>query len=378
MSRSWSQAVHGTSASQIDKSAQDVYAEEEVIKRPASKAEFADFIDDNEEEDNEDSTKEAESHNSFVDDEAEEVNGYDEDDSKDSSLANYMRENEVPVDGHSIGSEDSGHDDPDGEEDEDDEMDSFIVSDDEEERLLEGTGDDLSDGDDNDEKQVTKPRRSVLRMVDSSEDEENAVVEPEPVSVNDNDINNDSNEVADEEEPPQETATARPDISIHVSDRQTNKLLSRSVIDRSVNKTNSKLNKSLNTTNSHTTDIDFSAYVEKAKAQNKWAKSNSTESDSSIVVPERQITKLLSNSVLEVGKRNKKNSKLNKSLGTAMETNDVNITRSEFIVEKKGKLLPQDSEEVIGDTVQDVEMESPPKVKTPKAKTTKVKSKQFS
>lgn len=366
LSRSWSQAVHGTSASQIDKSAQDV-STEEVIKRPVPKAQLDDFIDDDEKEaEDSNNSKEEEAHNSFVDNEAEEVDEYDEHDSMDSSTKEYLRANEVPTDGHSIGSKDSEHGD--GEEEDEDEMDSFIVSDnDEEDDLLDGTGDDLSD---DDEAKVAKPRRSVLRLADSSEDEENEVA-VETVSdpaEKDNEINDDStlisNEVGDEE-----SINDKTNNSIQVSERQSNKLLSKTISEISDKKAASKLNKSLGTSASKA-EIDFSVYVEKIKS-----KTNSEQSPAanlSIQVPERQISKLLSNSVSEEGTQKKKKSKHNKSLGTAMDTENGDISFSAYAAEKKqkkSKTLPEPKNvSASTETVQDVEMQSPPKVKTLKVK----------
>lgn len=347
---------------------------EEVIKRPVKKAQLDDFIDDDEEdEDNSREENEQVARNGFVDDEAEEVNeDYEEDDSMDSSTREYLRANEVPDDGHSIGSKDSeqegdfDHEVADEEEDEE-EMDSFIVSDDEEEEdnLLEGTGDDLSDVE---EKKVVKPRRSIRRLADSS-DEDDAVVEA--IKNPDEDFNDDttlvSNEVGVKE-------TEQPETSISVSERQINKLLSKSISDASDKKANSKLNKSLGA-KTHTADIDFSASAAKAIPKNDSEASEA--SNSSIEVPERQIKKLLSNS-LHLGKQKQKKSKHNKSLGTALDKVDVDVSFSAFVSEnklKKSKIVYEVAESTGEEPVADIEMLSPPKTKVPKVKPQKEKGK---
>ncbi|XP_053672818.1 transcriptional regulator ATRX-like [Anopheles nili] len=122
--------------------------------------------------------KTAANRNEFVDDEALEVDGYQSGDSLASDLREEMRENEIPDQGEDLGSMDSEDID---EEDEENENDSFIVSDDDdddeeidEDKLLEGTGDDLSmsDASPQKNKQKSKPRRRIKNNVDDSEDEQ--------------------------------------------------------------------------------------------------------------------------------------------------------------------------------------------------------------
>ncbi|XP_058465686.1 protein slender lobes [Malaya genurostris] len=121
---------------------------------------------DHEEDDDE------ESKNSLVDDEAMEVDDYHSGDSLDSETRADMEQNDIPVDGESIGSQDSEMSedaDRDGDEEEQDEKDSFIVSDDEGSNLLEGTGDDLALG----EEPVR--RRRIIQQVDSSDYEDQEI-----------------------------------------------------------------------------------------------------------------------------------------------------------------------------------------------------------
>lgn len=347
------------------------------------KAQLDDFDDDDEE----DSENEV-SRNSLVDDEAHEEDGYQEGDSLDSVMREYMEANEVPEDGVSIGSKDSDEEDVDKEDDEDedkedDEMDSFIVTDDDEEgdhseSLLDGTGDDLSlDGD----AKSKKPRRSILRIQESSDDDEEITAESSSGS---------NNNVNEEDEPADQSKEhVKSESSFIVSERQTNKLLSKTIIESSGDnkKANGKNNKSLGATNASDAEISFSTYIDKHKSK-KFIVSDSddapadqqqtsSQEDTSIEVPDRQVNKLLSKSVLVASKKDKKNkSKHNKSLGIAAES-ELQTSFKSYVVSQLSKKAARSEEtlpaELVADTtetVKDVEMESPPKTKT---KTPKVK-----
>lgn len=352
------------------------------------KAQLDDFDDDNEE----DSTAEKVLvRNSFVDDEAQEVE--DEDDSMDSSTRAYLKENEVPVDGVSIGSKDSELGD-DQVDEEDDEMNSFIVSDGDEDDLLEGTGDDLS----SDAETVTKPRRSVLRLADSSDDEkvdeafekieESNVKETvkkveeafeKDDSVDASDAATKADAIEEDQHQSLEEVSAELNTSIDVSERQTNLLLSKTISEPNTTKTKSQRNKSLGAATAKNAEIDFSAYVQAAKSKSN--NSDAVQSDSAnvlaISVGDRQTNQLLSKSVHEGGKSKSHKAKHNKSLNTsAMDVDDVDITFSSYVQAPVTTPSPksaaaQSEEPSLGsiDSVNDdIVMISPPKVKAPKVK----------
>ncbi|XP_058813425.1 protein slender lobes-like [Topomyia yanbarensis] len=174
LAKSWSHAVKGTSGQGIDvfsvrkQEEQDRRDEEahklnESLKRKS--LETSKKIEHDEEEESETSRR-----NSLVDDEAMEADGYQSGDSLDSETRAEMEDNEIPVDGESIGSQDSEKSadiDEDGEEEEN-ENDSFIVTDEEDSNLLDGSGDDLAI---NEEPVSSNKRRRIIQPVDSSDDE---------------------------------------------------------------------------------------------------------------------------------------------------------------------------------------------------------------
>lgn len=229
--------MHGTPSSRVDRSIKEA-STEQVIKKPVEKPQLDDFDDDDEE----DSVNEG-SKNSLIDDEAEEAeDDYKEGNSIDSVIRKYMEAQEVPMDGVSLGSQDT-----DNEEEEDDEMDSFIVTD-EEEDLLDGSGDDLSY---DDEKPKKKSKRSVLRLPDSSDEDK----------VEERSKENKVPEEGQKEEAPK----ADPNVSsIDVSERQTNKLLSKTVLETEKKK-EAKHNKSLTSSLPSEHEISFSSYIDKNK-----------------------------------------------------------------------------------------------------------------
>ncbi|XP_055587466.1 protein slender lobes [Uranotaenia lowii] len=115
--------------------------------------------------------------NSFIDDEAMEVDDYQSGDSMDSETRREMEENEIEDHGETIGSEDS-----EDQEEESNDEDSFVVSDNESESLLEGTGDDLE----SEEEQINpkqKKRKRILSEQDSSAQEDNDETKSEKSSL---------------------------------------------------------------------------------------------------------------------------------------------------------------------------------------------------
>ncbi|XP_055616186.1 titin homolog [Toxorhynchites rutilus septentrionalis] len=195
LSKSWSQAVKGKGTDKgidvfsVRKQEQQRQDEEEAEKLNKEREEQAkkrksgerssrdESDEDNEEDEDEDDEIEAAQRNTFLDDEAMEVDDYQSGESMDSETRAEMEENDIPVDGESIGSQDSEHSDEDncdddGDDDDDGdegEKDSFIVSDDEELEIIDDSDEEIS------ETKVTnsdkKKRKRIIEQVDSSEGE---------------------------------------------------------------------------------------------------------------------------------------------------------------------------------------------------------------
>lgn len=175
---SWTQAVKGTSSDKgidvfsVRKQEEERQQEEqtkqlnESLKRKSSEKKVEVEEEEEEEEDEEDD--DVPERNSFVDDEAMEVKGYQSGDSLDSETRAEMDAHELD-DGETLGSEDSDAD----EEEEDD--DSFIASDDEEYDLLDGSGDDLGSDKDADKSSAKKKHKRILHLADSSEEESSVI-----------------------------------------------------------------------------------------------------------------------------------------------------------------------------------------------------------
>lgn len=195
LSKSWSQAVKGKGNDKgIDvfsirkqeqqrrdeEQAEQLNKEREELSRKRKSEEKSSRDESEEEVEGEDNSEdeeeiEATQRNSFVDDEAMEADGYNSGDSLDSETRENMKENEIPIDGESIGSEDSEDGEQSGEEAsqdeeevEEEEDDSFIVSD-EEMELLDGTDEEISDVEEM--KSRPKKRKRIIERVDSSEEE---------------------------------------------------------------------------------------------------------------------------------------------------------------------------------------------------------------
>lgn len=193
LSKSWSQAVKGSAGKGIDmfsvrKQEEQEQKDEETkrlneslkasAKKRKSPMKTPRKEEDYEEEDDEevgvsellggDSSQDG---SNFIDDEAMEVDDYESGDSLDIEDHQEMEDNEVPEHGESIGSEDS--DNEGSEEDEDGDDDSFIAPEDEyeEPELLEGSGDDLSGSENEQNKSKTKKRKRIVEVVDTSDDE---------------------------------------------------------------------------------------------------------------------------------------------------------------------------------------------------------------
>lgn len=138
----------------------------------------------------------------FHDDEAMEVDGYESGDSMDSEERREIEENEIPVDGESIGSHTTeDENDESVEEEESDNADSFIVSDNEEvlEQSDSNEEDDLLDGEEEHNDHNRKKKKTYKRLQrpadsSSSEDEEEEkekVEQHEEVKSAEGDSNND-------------------------------------------------------------------------------------------------------------------------------------------------------------------------------------------
>lgn len=138
-----------------------------TVKRSAKKLSIVSIRDSDDDDD--DSSDNDKSRNMFIDDEAMDSNG---EPSMDEDERQYMEENEIPVDGISLGS-DSDNGDSDGECSESN--DSFIVSD-SSIPLLDGTGDDL---DLSKELELNKSQSKLKRgnKICDTSDEELEVVE---------------------------------------------------------------------------------------------------------------------------------------------------------------------------------------------------------
>ncbi|XP_053697032.1 protein slender lobes [Sabethes cyaneus] len=189
LSKSWSKAVKGSTTDKgidvfsVRKQEEEERKDEEIrelnesLKRKSldGRTKDEEEIEQNEEDDCSDA-EEHEDQNSFVENEAIEVNDYHSGDSLDSETRAEIDENAIVEEGESIGSQDSD-DDEDG-EGEEDEKDSFIVSDEDEHSLLEVSGDDLAD---ESAKSIKKKRSRILQQEDSSDEDNdsNKMDEPE-------------------------------------------------------------------------------------------------------------------------------------------------------------------------------------------------------
>uniref|UniRef100_A0A2M4B913 Putative microtubule-associated protein futsch n=1 Tax=Anopheles marajoara TaxID=58244 RepID=A0A2M4B913_9DIPT len=151
LSNSWTQSVRGSNAKGIDKFSeqkQEIDQIELKKQEEASKALRSPLVrekpdqqhngtDDERADEQDDDDEEPIGEKSvWLDDEAMEVDGYQSGDSMDSEERREMEQNEIPIDGEDLGSEDTEEED---EQDEDN--DSFIVPDDEVETELEEESD---------------------------------------------------------------------------------------------------------------------------------------------------------------------------------------------------------------------------------------------
>ncbi|ETN60874.1 hypothetical protein AND_007492 [Anopheles darlingi] len=165
LSNSWTQSVRGSNAKGIDKfgeQKQEIDQMELKKQEEASKALRSPLIiaksdkqrkstDDEQGDEQADEEEEViDEQIKWVDDEAMEVDGYQSGDSMDSEERREMEQNEIPIDGEDLGSEDTEEDD---ELDEDN--DSFIVPDDEVESELEEESDVESDTGEENESNVS-------------------------------------------------------------------------------------------------------------------------------------------------------------------------------------------------------------------------------
>ncbi|XP_050086856.1 microtubule-associated protein futsch-like [Anopheles aquasalis] len=152
LSNSWTQSVRGSNAQSIDKFSEQKQEIDQIELKKQEEASKAllrsplvsekstqqhDCTDDEQadEQADEDETPVGEK-SLWLDDEAMEVDGYQSGDSMDSEERREMEQNEIPIDGEDLGSEDTEEED---EQDEDN--DSFIVPDDEVETELEEESD---------------------------------------------------------------------------------------------------------------------------------------------------------------------------------------------------------------------------------------------
>ncbi|XP_065080068.1 titin-like [Ochlerotatus camptorhynchus] len=179
-SKSWTQAVKGTSNDKgidvfsVRKQEEEQRQEEqtkqlnESLKRKILEKIEVDDDEEEEEEEEEEEDDDAPKRNSFVDDEAMEVKGYESGDSLDSETRAEMDANELD-EGESLGSKDSEIDD------EEEENDSFIASDDEEFDLLDGSGDDLDSEKEENKSKDKKKHKRIIHQADSSDEEQSVI-----------------------------------------------------------------------------------------------------------------------------------------------------------------------------------------------------------
>lgn len=175
-SKSWSQPVR-RSQEGIEKKI-DCFEKFKVSPQKESKNKSSsprksrtNVIEDSDEEDaeeameiDEDEVDEEPERHSLIDDEAEEC---DYEDSLDSEERQYLKDNEIPENGHEIGSEDSDC----GDEEEDESNDSFVVDDDVVEHDDDDDEDDIAFIDESPEKlSAKKNRKRIVEPSDSSDD----------------------------------------------------------------------------------------------------------------------------------------------------------------------------------------------------------------
>ncbi|XP_035783198.1 protein slender lobes-like [Anopheles albimanus] len=160
LSNSWTQSVRGSNAKSIDKFSEQKQEIDQIALKKQEEASKAlrsplvskqsdpqqDCTDDEQADEDEEPIGEK---SIWVDDEAMEVDGYQSGDSMDSEEQREMEQNEIPIDGEDLGSEDTEEED---EQDEDN--DSFIVPDDEVETELEEESDVDSDAGEESESDV--------------------------------------------------------------------------------------------------------------------------------------------------------------------------------------------------------------------------------
>lgn len=191
LSKSWSKVLKGTGGDQgidlfsVRKQEEQKQKDEESkrlnksseSKSPSKKRPRV-LVDRSEDEDENDDQEEngEDDRNSMLDDEAMEALDYQSGDSLDSETRAEMRDNEVPVEGESIGSQDSEEEDDEEDEDLDD---SFIASDSSPELLDVSEEDETDpekqeDGSDSEDEIKTasrKKRKRIIQPNDSSDEE---------------------------------------------------------------------------------------------------------------------------------------------------------------------------------------------------------------
>ncbi|EDW96800.1 protein slender lobes [Drosophila yakuba] len=148
-------------------------SENKILARLESSEEEVTYEDDGADGENEEEHEEDKPTSNFVDLEAEDAGeDYESGDSMDSSMRREMEENEIPIDGESVGSKDTEESAP--EESEGD--DSFIVSDDAEEEDLgqlcySSDEDEVEDAEEAEKPEKSSGKRRRIVMASSSEEE---------------------------------------------------------------------------------------------------------------------------------------------------------------------------------------------------------------
>ncbi|XP_062564091.1 protein slender lobes-like [Armigeres subalbatus] len=186
-SESWSQAVKGSGKDkgidvfsvrkqeEEEKQEEETHKLNESLKRKSLEMKFdsAEAKTDEESEDDEEEINVSQKRSSYVDDEAMEVEDYESGDSMDSETREEIENNKIEEHGETIGSQDTDSEN-DGEDGEDE--DSWIASDaEEDDELLEGTGDDLDLEVTNNKHKGNKKRKRIIQQLDSSEDEDEKI-----------------------------------------------------------------------------------------------------------------------------------------------------------------------------------------------------------
>lgn len=319
-SRSWSQSVVGKAVDFIDLLGRQKEPEEEVIKSKDVDSTF-DQTEDEEVPD------EKEVVNAFINDEAVEADE-DDDDSMDEEMKQYIRDNEIPECDISLGSEDSSADE--ARDVSVSSMDSFIVSDDQDLDLLDGTGDDLSL-----EPTVMKekPLRKSHRIVDTSDEDEVKT---------------------------QEKCSEADTFDIPIDERPLKAGLSKSFVDTKTPKKIKKLNKSVgheSCVNFNVSDIQsdsFSSFNQLDASVISKDTSVTTVDKSNIASPTKKQTKArLSKSLVEP-KFTEKDLKLNKSVDVSLNifSEAVGKHQSSIKVVKDDKQDLQQPENTSSETAQ--------------------------